>query len=68
MLTTAMQTALEEARKLEKQILESEANLRVLDKIGAPNAMELRNRIAQGKLQLQTMLSAIDEEANRLPD
>lgn len=64
MLTQQMSLAYDELKKLEAQIKDAEANIRVLDAIGNPNVIQLRSNLANAKQQRDQLMAAIDAEAN----
>jgi hypothetical protein len=68
MITPQMQAALESMKKLEQDIDHAQANIRFLQAMDHPTAIELQAKLRQGMSRLADMKKAIEAEGNIPPD
>ena len=66
MLTPHMAQAYDELSKLDQSIQEAKANIRVLDAMGSPNVLTLRNNLAVAEEKRRVAMAAIEAERNNL--
>lgn len=65
MITPATTTVYDQLKSLDTQILEAEAQLRILKRANLPGVLTVESNLAKSKAARKELMDAIEEEHNR---